>query len=61
MEMQTKIADTRKENNYYARMCEKRIASARIFPHLGEKGEAYSQYVQGVKLNAFKVKTVQRG
>lgn len=61
MEMQTKIAETRKENNYYARMCDKRIASARIFPHLGEKGEAYSQYVQGVKLRSFKVKAEQRG
>lgn len=61
MEIETKIAETRKTNDYYSRICSKRIESARVFPHLGEKGEGYSKFVQGVRLQPVMRRALKRG
>ena len=60
MEMQEKFSETRKVNNYYVRMQSKRIEAARTFRALDKEAEAYTHYVQGVKLAPKSLKALGR-
>lgn len=58
--MKETIAETRKQNNFYARICNKRIEAARSFLNLRKEAEGYSHYVQGVKLKPGSLKALGR-
>lgn len=60
MEMQEKFSETRKENTYYARIQSKRIEAARTFRSLDKETEAYTKYIQGVKLAPKSLKALGR-
>ena len=50
---ETKMA-VEKEIGLFAHLCRQRNGAAKVFPHCGEKGFAFSRRVQGFKLNYLK-------
>ena len=47
---ETKMA-VEKETGLFAHLCRQRNGAAKVFPHCGEKGFAFSRRVQGFKLS----------
>ena len=45
----------------FAHLCRQRNGAAKVFPHCGEKGFAFSRRVQGFKLSEASLKALKRG
>ena len=50
-----------KEIGLFAHLCRQRNGAAKVFPHCGEKGFAFSRRVQGFKLSEASLKALKRG
>ena len=57
---ETKMA-VEKETGLFAHLCRQRNGAAKVFPHFGEKGFAFSRRVQGFKLSEASLKALKRG
>lgn len=57
---ETKIT-VEKETGLFAHLCRQRNGAAKVFPHCGEKGFAFTKRVQGVKLSNESLKALKRG
>ena len=57
---ETKMA-VEKEIGLFAHLCRQRNGAAKVFPHCGEKGFAFSKRVQGFKLSEASLKALKRG
>ena len=57
---ETKMA-VEKETGLFAHLCRQRNGAAKVFPHCGEKGFAFSRRVQGFKLSEASLKALKRG
>ena len=57
---ETKMA-VEKEIGLFAHLCRQRNGAAKVFPHCGEKGFAFSRRVQGFKLSEASLKALKRG
>lgn len=50
-----------KETGLFAHLCRQRNDAAKVFPHCGKKGFAFSRRVQGFKLSEASLKALKRG
>ena len=57
---ETKMA-VEKEIGLFAHLCRQRNGAAKVLPHCGEKGLAFSRRVQGFKLREAYLKALKRG
>lgn len=49
-----------KEIGLFAHLCRQRNGAAKVFPHCGEKGFAFSRRVQGFKLSEASLKALKK-
>lgn len=50
-----------KETGLLAHLCRQRNGAAKVFPHCGEHGFAFTRRVQGFKLSEASLKALKRG
>lgn len=61
MDASKKASLTNSDDSMYAHLCRQRSDAAKLFPHCGETGAAFSKRVQGMKLSAASLKALKRG